>query len=58
MDNDKKDEIQDLIDCAYKNIGNAKSANDGMTAVVCMLGSIAHSLIAIALMMRDNHDKQ
>lgn len=54
---EKKDQMQDLIDCAYKNIGNAKSANDGMTAVVCMLGSIAHSLIAIAMMMRDNHDK-
>lgn len=57
MDKEKKDEMQDLIDCAYKNIGNAKSAHDGMTAVTCMLGSIAHSLLAIAEMMRDNKDE-
>ena len=57
MENDKKDDIQELMDCAYKNIGNAKAANDGMTAVTCILGSIAHSLIAIAEMMRDNQDK-
>jgi len=57
MDKEKKDEMQDLIDCAYKNIGNAHEAKEGMTAVVCLLGSIAHSLLAIAEMMRDNQDK-
>ena len=56
MDNNM-DDIQDLIDCAYKNIGNANKANDGVTAVVCLLGSIAHSLLAIAEMMRDNKDE-
>ena len=56
MDNNKKDDIQDLIDCAYKNIGNANKANDGVTAVVCLLGSIAHSLVAIAEIMRDNNE--
>ena len=58
MDKKKKEEIQDLMDCAYKNIGNAHEAQDGMTAVACLLGSIAHSLIAIAEMMRDNKDKE
>jgi hypothetical protein len=57
MDKEKKDEMQDLIDCAYTNIGNAHEAKEGMTAVACLLGSIAHSLLAIAEMMRDNKDE-
>lgn len=57
MSTEKNDQIQELIDCAYKNIGNANEAKEGMTAVVCLLGSIAHSLIAIAELMRDNQNK-
>ena len=50
MEQTKKDEIQDLINAAYQNIGNATKQNDGMTAVTCLLGSIAHSLIALVEM--------
>ena len=54
MDNETDKIVQDCICTAVQNIQNAANVNDGMTAVVCLLGSIAHSLIAIAELMRDS----
>lgn len=56
MDKSKKDEIQDCINVAYQNIANAREQKDGMTAVCCLLGSIAHSLLALAELQM-NHDE-
>ena len=56
MDQSKKEEIQECINVAYANIGRAREQKDGMTAVCCLLGSIAHSLIAIAE-MKMNQDE-
>lgn len=53
---DKENEIQDCINIAYQNIANAKEQSDGMTAVCCLLGSIAHSLIAIAESMKEKRE--
>ena len=54
MDNEMDKIVQDCIGTAVQNIQNAANVHEGMTAVVFLLGSIAHSLIAIAELMRDS----
>ena len=56
MEPSKEKEIDDLMQSAYKNIANAREQKDGMTAVCCLLGSIAHSLAAMVELQRNKNE--
>ena len=40
---------KELIECAAENMKRANEKTDGISAIVCLLGSIANSLMAIAI---------